>query len=192
MKTNQPFAEVVESRLTHFTGQSWKWDNFAQFASLVTVKADNCTLYGVVHQIATGSLEPGRYPFTYQKTQEELLKEQPQIFEFLKTTFDCVVVGFCHHEKMTFQLPPKPAKIHAFIKPATQHEYVQFFSQPHFLHLLFSNTIIENIDEVILGLIRNGTQHKAVSSEKITGMIELYSLLIGNDYKRLKLLTSRL
>ena len=74
------FAEIVESSLTNWTAQSWDWDMFPAFGTLVVVPENKRSLFGIVYQINTGSLEPGRYPFTYQKTQEELLKEQPQIF----------------------------------------------------------------------------------------------------------------
>ena len=77
------FAEVIESSLNSFTAQSWQWDKFPAFGSLVQIKNGLSTIYAIVHQVQTGSMDPQRTPFTYQKTQEELMAEQPQIFAFL-------------------------------------------------------------------------------------------------------------
>ncbi|MCF7900082.1 hypothetical protein K9K77_01100, partial [Candidatus Babeliales bacterium] len=101
------FAEIVESSLTVWTAQSWEWNTFPEFGSLVVVPEKKRNLFGIVHQINTGSIEPGRYPFTYQKTQEELFKEQPQIFEFLKTTFSCITLGYQEQEKMFHTIAPE-------------------------------------------------------------------------------------
>ena len=82
------FSEVIDSSLHGFTAQSWQWDDFPAFGQLVTVQSGTRTLFGIVYQVHTGSMDPVRYPFPYQKTEAELLAEQPQIFEFLKTAAD--------------------------------------------------------------------------------------------------------
>ena len=82
--SSKAFAEVIESSLGVFTAQCWQWDYFPEFGSLVQVKSGGDRILGVVIQVQTGSMDPMRYPFPYQKTEDELRKEQPQIFEFLK------------------------------------------------------------------------------------------------------------
>ncbi len=186
------FAEIVESNLTSFTAQSWQWDKFPEFGSLVTVETEKRTLFGIVHQIQTGSMEPGRYPFTYQKTQEELQAEQPQIFEFLKTTFSCLIVGFSEHELLHYQIAPEPAKIHSFVGPTTAAQTKQFFALNSYLHLLFSAPGVEQLDELLLALLQTAQSQKLLSPDKLETFIETFSLLIGNDYRRLKLFTSRI
>ena len=89
----KPCAEIIESSLQTFLGQCWQWDIMPQFGSLVIAQNGNRPLFGLVYQIQTGSMDPTRYPFAYQKTHEELRAEQPQIFEFLKTSFSCLCVG---------------------------------------------------------------------------------------------------
>ena len=66
---NKPhfFAEVTESSLQTFTAQSWEWDYFPAFGSLVTVQTINRTVLGIVYAIQTGSSDPHRSPFTYKK-----------------------------------------------------------------------------------------------------------------------------
>jgi len=69
MKHTNHFAEVIESSIAGFLAQSWQWDNFPTFGSLVIIKEKRRTLFGIVHQVQTGSMDPMRYPFTYQKTE---------------------------------------------------------------------------------------------------------------------------
>ena len=185
-------AEIVESSLYTWTAQCWRWDHIPEFGSLVHVHNKKRTIYGLVHAITTGSLDSNRYPFTYQKTEEELMTEQPQIFEFLKTHITCITLGFEEHEKIIYQIPPEPPKIHAFVGPAQTQALKVFFAQPDFLHLLFQSPEITQIDELFLGLLRHLKKHNLLTEEKVTQYLEILTLLIGNDYRRLSILIQRI
>ena len=142
MKDSNPFAEVIESSLHGWLAQSWQWNTFPPFGSLVIVETKKRTLFGIVHQIQTGSMAPVRYPFPYQKTEEELLEEQPQIFEFLKTTFSCLTIGYHEKSRLFYLIAPEPPQIHSFVSPASQEQSCRFFSNNHYLHLLFLSTLL--------------------------------------------------
>jgi hypothetical protein len=186
------FAEVIESSLHTFTAQCWQWDKTPSFGSLVTIVTAKKTLFGLVTQIQTGSMDPTRYPFPYQKTEEELLVEQPQIFEFLKTTFSCVVMGYYEKGHIYYLLAPEPPKIHAFVTPITHELCQHYFSSDQYLQVLFglSNQLF-NLDELLLALLKQLQEKELLSEHKLTAFIEKYSLLTGNDYRRLKLLLHR-
>lgn len=186
------FAEVIESSLNECKAQSWKWNTFPEFGSLVTITTKKRTLFGIVCQLQTGSMEAGRFPFAYQKTEEELLREQPQIFEFLKTIFTCVLIGYKEHDTITQHTPPEPPQIHAFINYATPQDYKLFFASHYYLNLLFHNKNIINIDELIIALINHIQKHKVLEKEHLITFIENFSLLTGNDYRRLKLLLQKI
>ena len=107
------------------------------------------------------------YPFTYKKTEEELKREQPQIFEFLKTTFDVQIVGYQNiqldeskldesklDESINYNLPSTPPKIHSFVKNSDTEIIKFFFSKTNFLSLLFSAQI-SNLDEILLTILKN-------------------------------------
>lgn len=189
---NKPFAEVIESSLDTFLAQSWKWDAFPQFGSLVQVQQNELTILGCVISIKTGSMDPLRYPFPYQKTEEELKKEQPQIFEFLKTMFTVKVLGYKTQESLYYQLPPTPAKIHAFVESAPQELASRFFANPDFLYRLFATQpAIPNFDDLLLAIFQNLAQQKRLSSDIINSFCQTLSLLTGNDYRRMKLFLRR-
>ena len=192
MTSNKAFAEVVESSLQGFTAQSWSWDSFPTFGSMVTITTKKRIIFGLVHQIHTGSMDQTRYPFPYQKTEEELQREQPQIFAFLKTTFSCLPIGYQENGILHYLLPPEPAKIHAFVAPMTDEASKQFFYKERYLHVLFglSNTVF-NLDELLLALLNYQASRKMLTPDKISSFAQRLSLLTGNDYRRLKLFLQR-
>ena len=194
MKQEKAFAEVIESSLQGFLAQSWQWDAFPNFGSLITVEGKKRTLFGIVYQIQTGSMDPVRYPFPYQKTHEELLAEQPQIFQFLKTTFNCLLVGYREKGKIFYVIPPEPASIHSFVKPVENDLAKEFFSSSRYLPLLFaqSSAIICGVDELLIALMRYHHELGILTSEKVESYMGSFSLLTGNDYRRMKLLLSRI
>ncbi|MCK4265371.1 hypothetical protein KAW80_03365 [Candidatus Babeliales bacterium] len=187
------FAEVIESTLNHYTAQCWKWDDFPDFSSLVEIKDQNHTTLGVVTQVQTGSMDPMRYPFPYQKTEEELLKEQPQIFEFLKTTFKVQILGYLDSRGVLYHvLPPKPCKIHSFVSTSKKDLIQIFFKNTDYLHLLFAfESNLTNLDELLLGILKQLEEYKFLTNEMLREFSKTFSLLTGNDYRRLKLFLKR-
>lgn len=192
MNKKNCFAEVIESSLSGWLAQSWQWDTFPTFGSLVVIEHKNRILFGIVHQIQTGSMDPIRYPFAYQKTEEELLREQPQIFEFLKTTFSCLTIGYKENNTLFYQLAPEPPKIHSFVCNASPELITEFFCQEQYLHTLFalSNQLF-SLDELLLALLKNLANLKVITQPNLAAFIQTFSLLIDNDYKRLKLFLQR-
>lgn len=190
--TNSPFAEVIESSLQHWLIQSWEWNTFPPYGSLIIIENEHQTLYGIVHNVQTGSMDPVRYPFAYKKSYEQLMQEQPQIFEFLKTTFTALPLGYKKkgaraHNSIVYQIPPEPPTIHMFVKPASAHDYQQFFNDPSYLHVLFGlSTQIATIDELLLAVLQQLRQQSLLTPATLTMYVETYSLLIGDEYRRLK------
>ena len=186
------FAEIIESSLQSWLAQSWQWNQFPTFGSLVTVQTKKRTLFGIVHQVQTGSLEPMRYPFPYQKTEEELLRDHPQIFEFLKTTFSCLSLGYQEKGKMYYLASPEPPQIHSFVSRMEPDSAKQFFSSEKYLHALFGNASqLFNLDELLLAILKQHVELNILSDEKMRKFIGAYSLLTGNEYRRLKLFLQR-
>lgn len=190
---NKPFAEVIESSLHDWVAQSWQWNQSPDYGSLVTIEQNAVIYIGIVHAVSTGSMDPTRYPFAYQKTEQELLKEQPQIFEFLKTTFSCLVLGYHQKGKIYYLSPAKPARIHSFVQPISQEINRLFFARNQYIHRIFGLAhAINTLDELLLALIAHQTQSKLLNSNKLIDFMDTYSLLTGNDYRRIKLFLQRI
>lgn len=190
------FAEIIASTLDHFIAQSWKWDHFPNFGSLIQVTNNQTTMVGCVTHVETGSMDPMRSPFPYQKTESQLLAEQPQIFEFLRTTFKVQILGYFEDQNpqnITYQLAPKPCKIHSFITQSSPEVIRLFFAKADYLHLLFAFAHqIPNIDELLLAIIHQLSDQKLFSQEHFESLCEMYSLLTANDYRRIKLFLQRI
>lgn len=196
MGPNKPFAEVVESSLQGFKAQSWEWNQAPQFGSLMVAKvavgSSERSIYGIVHHIETGSIDSSRSPFLYKKTIEELQAEQPQIFEFLKTSFSICTLGFKEHGKLQYQFAPTPPPIHAFVAEVDDATYREFFSTDAFLPILFNaSDQLYNLDELLLALFRVLSSKKLLTAHLLQQMMETISLLNGNDYRRMKLFLHR-
>lgn len=192
MKQEKYFAEVIESSLTGWLAQSWAWDTFPEFGSFVAIEGTKRTIFGIVHQVQTGSMDSVRYPFPYKKTEQELLKEQPQIFEFLKTTFSCITIGYQEKKSISYLVAPEPPKIHAFITYPASELSKNFFASTRYLHLLFTHSAqIFNMDELMLALLKQHIELNIMTKDKLNSFMQTYSLLTGNDYRRIKLFLQR-
>ena len=193
MNKNQAFAEVIEGNLSSWIGQSWKWNDIPEFGSLITTKNNHIKVYGIVSSIQTGSHDPARKPMAYQKTEEELLRDQPQIFEFLQTKFTCIAVGYEQNNSIFYHIPSQPAKIHSFISKAIDEEYKIFFSNNQFLNILFNpQSQILNLDELLLAIIKNLHEKKCLNKTNLHDFIETFSILSKNDYQKLKIFLHRM
>lgn len=192
MISNKPFAEVLESSLSSWLAQSWKWNEVPSFGSIVAVENAGKTIFGIVHQVQTGSLDAVRHPFAYQKTEEELRLEQPQIFEFLKTNFSCLLLGYMQQGKMYYMLAPQPVTVHSFVFYVQPNQAALFFTSYHYLDMLFSHgSQILNLDELLLAVLKNFSMYGISLPSHLDLFVQRYSLLIGNDYRRMKLFLNR-
>ena len=189
-----PFAEVIESSITHATGLCWDWATLPTLCALIKIEQAPYTLFGCITNIKTGSNDPLRKPFAYQKTEIELLQEQPQIFAFLQTTFTLQILGYkIAHDASTYLLPPQPAKLHGFISYASADECRQFFSNPEFLNLFFlQNEGGIDQDELLLALLRNLRDTIGIEVEFIQALCLYRSSMQTADYRSIKRFMQRL
>jgi hypothetical protein len=195
IERSDAFGEIVQSSLTAWTGQCWQWNTMPAFGSLVVCSKREYTFIGLVTQITTGSSDPSRTPLAYQKTEEELLLEQPQIFCLLRTTFSCAPLGYYRSGQLWHILPPYPPPIHAFLctsdvcKPVLK----EFFSVAGFLSLLFSHTQLTiNLDELLLAMLHDAYSRSFITYDQVIIIMKNYLLLVKNDYRRTRLFVQRL
>jgi hypothetical protein len=191
-ENNDFFAEVIEGSLQYWIAQCWRWNQGVDFATLVAIEEKKRTIFGLVFHIETGSWQVGRTPMAYQKTEEELVREQPQIFELLRTNFKCLTVGYQEFDEIRYQYAPQPPKIHSFVRPATHNEITQFFSDDRYISMLFAAHQQYNLEELLLGLIRFRIRYGMFQQDQCNQFIDSFSLLTGNDYRRLKVFLHRL
>jgi hypothetical protein len=188
------FAEILESSLESFKAQSWEWDNVPSFGSLVLTEHGTQRIIGVVTSIQTGSFDPMRYPFPYKKTEEDLKRDHPQIFEFLKTIFTVHVLGVEEAGTLSYRIPQTPCKIHTFVRLCPQELHEAFFkTSQDYLNILFAaQGTLSSIDELFVAMMHNLAEKKIVDEPLLEAFATRFSLLSGNDYRRLKHIVGRL
>jgi hypothetical protein len=193
-KAQPAFAEIIESSITHATGLCWNWATLPLLCALVKINQPPYTLFGCISNIKTGSNDPLRQPFAYQKTEAELLQEQPQIFAFLQTTFTIKILGYQKSSPTaSYFLPPQPAKLHAFVEYATRDEAALFFANPEFLDLFFMPGEAEiDQEELLLALLRNLRDTCGISPEFIQKLCAYRASMHTIDYKNIKRFMQRL
>ena len=89
----------------------------------------------------------------YGMTMDELRREQPHIFELLKTEFHVLITAYSDGEKIRFSLPLLPPPIHTFIYECNSNEVEKLTSEDFFLRTIISSTNIP-IDELLISSLR--------------------------------------
>lgn len=192
MKSQRPFAEVIASSLSTWQAQCWDPEDIPAYGSILTVHTQQRTIFGLVHNISMGSQDTHRTVFAYKKSEEELKRDHPHIFEFLQTTFSCLTLGYTEHERILYQLAPEPPKIHTFVTRTAPAQLSQFFAHEQYLHTLFSHAHqIFSLDDLLLALLKQLSDHTILTKDHLLRFIETFSLLTANDYRRLKLFLQR-
>ncbi len=188
--SEKPIAEVIESCSTEIRAECWELEISPPLGAMVRI-ASAPVSFALVYQISTQSLDPGRCPVAYGKTEEELRREQPQIFELLKTEFKAILIGHQTGEQIHPILPPQPPRIHSFVCLSRPEEARGLTARPEYLRRLLCAPL-PSVDELIVACTR---QLLAVHPDKIAFLLavgkELASLL-AEDYERLKAILRRI
>lgn len=187
---HSPFAEVVQSSITSSTIQCWQWNVVPELGSLIAIQTKKQIYFGIINMIQLGSADPSRQPYAYQKTEDELMAEQPQVFEFLQTTCTYLPVGFLENDTIFYQLPPTPPNIHSFVSLATAEQYQLFFNSEMYLPLLLQQQILPQ-EELLLAVLRKRAAHHALTKKSLLQCIDFFAYHC-NDYRKLRLFLQRI
>lgn len=193
MKNNShSFAETLSSNLTTIQAQCWDWKQPPVFGSLVTVKTNNTTIFGIISNIVIESSDPIRQPIAYQKTHDQLLQEQPQIFEFLQTNFDAIIVGYQENEEILYHLPSSPPQIHSFVSRPSKEKAQAFFKSPSFLNLLAQQTeATPNFHELLFAIIKQVKQQQLITLTEMEHLLKNITNILKSDYAAIKTFINR-
>lgn len=184
-------AEVIESSTTEFAAQARNLHSSPPFGTFVKAGTSPISV-ALIYNISTGSTDPNRRPIAYGKTEEQLRKEQPQIFELLRTEIRARIVGYVDENGMQQLLPPQPPKLHSFVFTCTPQEVQAFTQRFEYLRTLLGigGTLS---DELLIAAIQQtcGCQAQSARSCLIRAGKEL-SRLLRDDYDRLEAILRRI
>ncbi|HEX3037019.1 MAG TPA: HAS-barrel domain-containing protein [Thermodesulfobacteriota bacterium] len=183
-------GEVIESSTRGFVARSQNVGESPHFGYFVKTKGEP-VVYGVVYEILTESKEPGRKPTTYGMSIEELRREQPQIFELLKTEFHALIIAYSEQGKTRFSLPPLPPPIYSFVYECEKEEIERLTSQDFFLRSIISSPNIP-VDDLIIASLRYAQDSREFDKDYIVRMGKSLARIFKDDYERLSSVLRRI
>ena len=152
-------------------------------------------LYGIVYNVTTTGLEPGRRAIARGKdeaSEEAIYQSSPQLLKLLKSEFYALVVGHRQGDKLYHYLPPKPARIHSFVYQCPPDEVKEFSQSFDFLNILINTRLPVLVDELIAACLRQMSQ---VYEDRhvfwVAAGKELATLLSG-DFNQFKAILGRI
>lgn len=182
-------GEVIESSTVEFTVQCWELHTSPSFGSFVIVDSTP-PIIGIVFNVSTRSIEPNRRPMAYGKREEELMMEQPQIFELLKTEFEALVLGYSNGLIPRQMLPPHPPRIHSFVRSCSPSEAREFTNGWDFLRSILYITKVPP-DELAIAAIRSAYEAHNQEMGYLVQTGKELSRLVRGDYDRLSSILRR-
>jgi hypothetical protein len=188
-------GEVIETRSAEFTAQCYKIDQPPALGSLVKTQDKACQIYGVVYNVESHGLEPGRRVVARGENleaEEEIFAANPQLSRLLATDFQVVIVGYAEEKRCHQYLPSKSAFIHSFVYACRTEEVRAFTQSLDFLTLILNAKIPVPVDEVVGACLRNASgAHNDPDAFLVKAGKELARIL-GRDVNRLNSLLKRL
>ena len=194
-QTPDKIAEVIEASTADFIAQCYELYQIPPLGSLVKTRDGQAEQYGIVYNASTASLEPGRRPIARGKdeaTEEDIYRSSPQLLKLLRSEFSVVVVGHGEGDKLCHYLPPRPARVHAFVYLCAPEEVKKFSQSLDFLNILINARLPVPADELIAAVLRQmGQAHDDSHAFLVAAGKELATLLSG-QYNQLKSILGRI
>lgn len=154
------------------------------------------TLYGVVCHAETGALEPGRPLTAFGLDEDELRREQPQIFELLTTRFSAVLVAHSGADgTIRPYLPPRPPRPHTRVFVCDEAETRRLTERLDYLRALLEPVsgggIAFPADELVSALLRHAWRARSGDEAFLVRAGRELAVLLPDDYDRLRALVNR-
>lgn len=186
-------GEVVEASTGEFVAQCYRLYQAPVLGALVRTGGET-PVYGVVYNIVTQSVDPGRRPIARgeeEDTEENVYLSNPQLSSLLRTDFETLVVGYQGNQQISQHLPPSPPKIHSFVYSCSPGEVAAFTASLDFLALVV-DSVVPARDQVLTACLRLASEaHPEPRKFLLTAGKEL-ALLFGGQLHRLNSILRRL
>jgi hypothetical protein len=191
MTNEKKVGEVIEACTIDFAAQCYELYQSPPLGSLVKTcwEADR-NLYGVVYNVLTGGIEPGRRPVARGKdeiNEAEVYHSNPQLTKLLRSEFRALVIGYSEGDRIFQCLPPKPAWIHGFVYPCSPEEVKQFSLSFNFLNTLLKARLDISVEELTGATLRQMSQ--VYGEQKRVFLVSAgkeLATLLSQDYGQLK------
>ena len=186
-------GEVVEASSTGFTAHCYRLYEAPPLGALVRCGRDS-PIYGVVAEVATQSIDPGRNPVAMgedEDTVEGVYQTNPQLSRLLSTQFRSLAVGYRADGRIQRYLAPLPPKIHDHVHQCGSEELLEFSDSLDFLPLLLASRV-GSPDDVIASFLRQASRSHLEPQAFLVGAGKKLAGLLAGELPRLSGLLRRL
>lgn len=193
-------GEIISSNTTGFIAQCIKNDSneltLPQAPHFGTFVRASCNEIGfdiiaIVNEISSGSIDSVHRPTAMNLSREELKKQQPQIFDLLKTDFSAIVIGYIENGKMHQYIPPHPPQIHDFVYSCNASEVKMITENLDYLRTLLTYTSSLS-EELIASNIRHAFIARGSNRDFLIHVGRELSNLLKDNYDRLSAILRRI
>ena len=191
----QRVGEIIQASTADFVAECYELYQSPPLGSLVKTKDLPVELYGIVYHATTASIEPGRRPIARGKdeaSEEEIYKASPQLEKLLRSEFSALVVGHRLDDKLYHYLPPKPARIHAFVYQCSPEEVREFSQSFDFLNILVNTHLPVSVEELVAASLRQMSQVYDDSHDFLVAVGKELAVLLSGEFSRLKAILGRI
>ena len=179
-------GEVVEASTTEFVVQCYELYTAPVLGSLVKC-GDDDSIYGIVHEVATRSVDAGRRPIARGRDEDDedaIYQSNPQLSRLLSTEFRALSVGHVEDGALRRWLAPLPPRIHSFVYPCSNDDLREFSAEFDFASILLSAPIASADDVLAAFLTMAGRAHSDRDAFLVSAGKRLTPLL-GGQMQRL-------
>lgn len=188
-------GEIIEASTAEFTAQCYELYQSPPLGSLVKTAGDDMEQYGIIYDISTASIEPGRRPIARGKdetSEEDIYRASPQLARLLRTEFSALVVGHRQDGRLLYYLPPTPPRIHSFVYQCQPGEVKEFSQSLGFLPMLINAQLPVPIEEVVAAALRQMSKGAEDPHAFLVAAGKELAVLLGSDFNRLKAILGRI
>ena len=189
----QRVGEVVEATTSEFIVQCYRLYQSPPLGGLVR-SGDDSPIYGLVYEVATRSMDPGRRPIPRgeeEETEEGVYLSNPQLSRLLATEFRAMVVGHRANAEMRRHRAPLPPRIHSFVYQCVADELRTFTSSLDFVPAVLAGSI-NGVDDVLASFLRQaGACHHEPERFLVQAGKEL-TVMLSSQMQRLNYILRRL
>jgi hypothetical protein len=191
---SEPIGEIVESSTTELLAQACQLGQAPAFGSLVKVEWEPGLLYGLVHEVRTGALEPGAQAVMRGRAEvrdEAIYRENPDLRAVLRTEFAALIVGFSEQGDPRHFLPPHPPALHWSVYECRDDESVAFTNRLDYFRTVLALPAGRS-DELLAANIRLVARARVFEPGFTLRAGRELARLLKSDYDRLTAILRRL
>ena len=179
----QRVGEVVEASTSRFVAQCHELYGAPPLGSLVRSEGG---VYGVVAEVTTQSLDPGRRAVAMgrgEDSAEAVYRQHPQLARLMSTELEAVVVAHRSGGKLSRFLAPTPPRIHEIVHACGGPELVEVAGELELLPSLLASPA-GSPDDVTAAFLRQVVQaHPEPERVRLEAGRRLAGLLPGQLHR---------